>query len=55
MADQPAYGSLQAAVSLGKERGLALLAGRLLLALLELAAPVKTAVARFSCELPDGV
>ena len=34
------YGSLQAAVSLDKERGLALLAGRLLLALLELAVPV---------------
>ena len=41
MADQPAFGSLQAAVSLDKERGLALLAGRLLLALLELALPVK--------------
>jgi len=35
------YGSLQAAVSLDKERGLALLAGRLLQALLELAVPVK--------------
>lgn len=44
MADQPAYGSLQAAVSLDKERGLALLAGRLLLALLELAVPVKVQV-----------
>ena len=31
------YGSLQAAVSLDKERGLALLAGRLLLALLRAA------------------
>ncbi len=38
------YGSLQAAVSLDKERGLALLAGRLLLALLELALPVKVQV-----------
>lgn len=44
MADQPAFGSLQAAVSLDKERGLALLAGRLLLALLELAVPVKVQV-----------
>lgn len=44
MADQPAYGSLQAAVSLDKERGLALLAGRLLLAMLELAVPVKVQV-----------
>jgi hypothetical protein len=44
VADQPAYGSLQAAVSLDKERGLALLAGRLLLALLELAVPVKVQV-----------
>lgn len=44
MAEQPAYGSLQAAVSLDKERGLALLAGRLLLALLELALPVKVQV-----------
>jgi hypothetical protein len=41
VAEQPAYGSLQAAVSLDKERGLALLAGQLLLALLELAVPVK--------------
>jgi hypothetical protein len=41
VAQQPAFGSLQAAVSLDKERGLALLAGRLLLALLELAVPVK--------------
>jgi hypothetical protein len=39
--ERPDYGSLQAAVSLDKERGLALLAGRLLLALLELAVPVK--------------
>jgi hypothetical protein len=38
------YGSLQAAVSLDKERGLAPLAGRLLLALLELAVPVKVQV-----------
>jgi len=38
------YGSLQAAVSLDKERGLALLAGRLLLAVLELAVPVKVQV-----------
>ncbi len=38
------YGSLQAAVSLDKERGLALLAGQLLLALLELALPVKVQV-----------
>ena len=38
------YGSLQAAVSLDKERALALLAGRLLLALLELAVPVKVQV-----------
>lgn len=38
------FGSLQAAVSLDKERGLALLAGRLLLALLELAVPVKVQV-----------
>ena len=38
------YGSLQAAVSLDKERGLALLAGRLLLALLELAVTVKVQV-----------
>jgi len=44
VADQPAYGSLQAAVSLDKERGLALLAGRLLLVLLELAVPVKVQV-----------
>ena len=41
MADQPNFGSLQAAVSLDKERGLALLAGGLLLALLDLAVPVK--------------
>jgi hypothetical protein len=38
------YGSLQAAVALDKESGLALLAGRLLLALLELAVPVKVQV-----------
>ena len=44
MAEHPDYGSLQAAVSLDKERGLALLAGRLLLALLELAVPVKVTV-----------
>lgn len=42
--DRRDYGSLQAAVSLDKERGLALLAGRLLLALLELAVPVKVQV-----------
>ena len=42
--ERPDYGSLQAAVSLDKERGLALLAGRLLLALLELAIPVKVQV-----------
>ena len=41
MAEQPAYGSLQAAVPLDKERGLALLSGQLLLAVLELALPVK--------------
>ena len=41
MAERTDYGSLQAAVSLDKERGLALLAGRLLLVLLELAVPVK--------------
>jgi hypothetical protein len=44
MAQQPAFGSLQAAVALDKERGLAILAGRLLLALLELALPVKVQV-----------
>jgi len=44
VAERPAYGSLQAAVSLDKERGLALLAGQLLLALLELAVPVKVQV-----------
>ena len=41
MGEQPAYGSLQAAVPLDKERGLALLTGKLLLAVLELALPVK--------------
>lgn len=41
MAERPAYGSLQAAVPLDKERGLALLSGQLLLAVLELALPVK--------------
>jgi hypothetical protein len=41
VAQQPGYGSLQAAVPLDKERGLALLSGRLLLALLDLALPVK--------------
>ena len=41
MAEQPSYGSLQAAVPLDKERGLALLTGQLLLAVLELALPVK--------------
>jgi hypothetical protein len=44
MANQKDFGSLQAAVSLDKERGLALLAGRLLLAVLELAVPVKVQV-----------
>ena len=44
MPERADYGSLQAAVSLDKERGLALLAGRLLLALLELAVPVKVQV-----------
>ena len=44
MADIPAYGSLQAAVPLDKERALALLAGGLLMALLELAVPVKVQV-----------
>ena len=41
MAEQPEYGSLQAAVPLDKERGLALLSGQLLLAVLDLALPVK--------------
>ena len=41
VAQQPGYGSLQAAVPLDKERGLALLSGQLLLALLDLALPVK--------------
>jgi hypothetical protein len=41
VAEQPSYGSLQAAVPLDKERGLALLTGQLLLAVLELALPVK--------------
>jgi len=41
VADQPTYGSLQAAVPLDKEQGLALLTGQLLLAVLELALPVK--------------
>jgi len=44
VADQGAYGSLQAAVPLDKERGLALLSGSLLMAALELALPVKVAV-----------
>lgn len=44
VADQRAYGSLQAAVPLDKERGLALLSGSLLMAALELALPVKVAV-----------
>ncbi len=44
MGDQASYASLQAAVPLDKERGLALLAGSLLLAVLELAIPVKIAV-----------
>ena len=38
------YGSLQAAIALDKERGLAQLAGKLLLSLLELAVPVKVQV-----------
>ena len=42
--DQGRYGSLQAAVPLDKERGLALLSGSLLMATLELALPVKVAV-----------
>jgi hypothetical protein len=41
VAEQPSYGSLQAAVPLDKERGLALITGQLLLAVLELALPVK--------------
>lgn len=41
MADHSNFGSLQAAVPLDKERGLALLSGQLLLAVLELALPVK--------------
>lgn len=41
MADHTVYGSLQAAVPLDKERGLALLTGQLLAALLEMALPVK--------------
>lgn len=41
MIDPVDYGSLQAAVSLDKERGLAILSGQLLLAALELALPVK--------------
>ena len=44
LADQGSYGSLQAAVPLDKERGLALLSGSLLMAALELALPVKVAV-----------
>lgn len=44
VADQGTYGSLQAAVPLDKERGLALLSGFLLMAALELALPVKVAV-----------
>jgi hypothetical protein len=44
VAERQDYGSLQAAVSLDKERGLALLAGRLLLAMLDLAVPVKVEV-----------
>lgn len=41
MGEQPGYGSLQAAVPLDKERGLALLTGQLLLSMLEMALPVK--------------
>ena len=44
LADQGRYGSLQAAVPLDKERGLALLSGSLLMAALELALPLKVAV-----------
>ncbi len=44
VAERQDYGSLQAAVALDKERGLAVLAGRLLLAMLELAVPVKVEV-----------
>ena len=44
LAEQGGYGSLQAAVPLDKERGLALLSGSLLMATLELALPVKVAV-----------
>ena len=44
VAEQGTYGSLQAAVPLDKERGLALLSGSLLMAALELALPVKVAV-----------
>lgn len=44
VSDQGTYGSLQAAVPLDKERGLALLSGSLLMAALELALPVKVAV-----------
>ena len=41
VADNTDYGSLQAAVPLDKERGLALLTGQMLFAVLELALPVK--------------
>lgn len=41
VADHSNFGSLQAAVPLDKERGLALLSGQLLLSVLELALPVK--------------
>jgi hypothetical protein len=44
VAEQGTYGSLQAAVPLDKERGLALLSGSLLMAALELALPVKVTV-----------
>ncbi len=41
MTDHSNFGSLQAAVPLDKERGLALLSAQLLLSVLELALPVK--------------
>lgn len=44
MVERTDYGSLQAAVPFDKERGLALLSGQLLLALIDLAIPVKVAV-----------
>jgi len=41
VAEQPAYGSLQASIPLDKERGLAALSGQLLIAAVDLAIPVK--------------